>query len=138
MRFPDWLTVYGDRDYRGPCREEDAEQVDFVAWVQQWYPQYGFLLLHPKIEGKRTPQQARRDRLSGAMNKGASDIIIPGSPSFVCELKRLDHTKSRWQTGQLEYLEAAKSAGSFFCVALGAEAAKVAFIDYIEKAGDRS
>ena len=57
------------------------------------------------------------------MTPGASDIIIPGNPSFVCELKRRDHTKSTWQPKQLEYLEAAKENGSFVCVALGWEAA---------------
>lgn len=55
------------------------------------------------------------------MTPGAADIIIPCG--FVCELKRRDHTKSKWQPGQLEYLEAAQDAGCFVAVALGWEAA---------------
>ena len=63
-----------------------------------------------------------RERIEG-MVAGAPDIIIPGNPTFVCELKRLDHTKCRFQYGQLEYLEAAHKAGAFVCVALGYQAA---------------
>jgi len=59
----------------------------------------------------------------GGMNTGASDIIIPGCPALVIEMKRRDHTKSKWQAGQIDYLEASKNAGAMVCVALGAEAA---------------
>jgi hypothetical protein len=44
----------------------------------------------------------------GWITPGASDIIIPAACSFVCEIKRRDHTKSKWQPGQVEYLESAK------------------------------
>ena len=50
---------------------------------------------------------------------GASDIIIPAAPAFCCELKRLDHTKSSWQKGQIDFLLAAQQQGAFCCVALG-------------------
>ena len=66
------------------------------------------------------------------MTPGASDIIIPASVSFVCELKRKDHTQSKWQDGQIEYLEAANHAGAFVCVALGWEAAWQAFNDWLQ------
>ena len=65
------------------------------------------------------------------MVKGASDIIIPGGPAFVCELKRRDHTKSVWQDGQQEYLYAAQRAGAFVCIALGHKAAREAFGRYL-------
>lgn len=61
------------------------------------------------------------------MTPGASDIVIPARVSFVCEMKRQDHTKSKWQDGQIKYLEAAQDAGAFACVALGHAAAKEAF-----------
>lgn len=72
------------------------------------------------------------------MATGASDIIIPASLSFVCELKRRDHTQSSWQPGQREYLTAAQDAGAFVCVALGWDAAWEAFNEWrrvIEKTG---
>ena len=65
------------------------------------------------------------------MVKGAADVIIPASPAFVCEIKRRDHTKSQWQDGQQEYLNAAQKAGAFVCVALGADAAWEAFDDWL-------
>ena len=57
------------------------------------------------------------------MTEGASDVIIPGCPAFVCELKRQDHTKSKWQKGQLDYLENCQKNGAFVCVAFGYKAA---------------
>ena len=65
------------------------------------------------------------------MSPGASDIVIPGNPSFVCEMKRQNHTISSWQKGQIEYLEAAAKAGAFACVALGAAAAWEAFEQWL-------
>lgn len=125
MKFPDGLRVYGDINYRhdGKCRHEDSEQIDFFSYLKVHWPQYYALAVHPKVEGRRTPQQAAKDKATGAMTKGASDIQIPGSPSFLCELKRLDHTQSHWEKGQREYLQAAQEIGAFTCVALGYKAA---------------
>lgn len=67
------------------------------------------------------------------MVSGASDIIIPGSPSFVCEMKRRDHTKSSLAPEQVEYLRAAKKTGAFVCIALGCDAAWGAFGEYLER-----
>lgn len=131
MRFPDWIKVYGNRDYRGECPPELSEQITFFQWLRLQHPALHRIAVHPRNEGKRTYQQARRQRLEGALNVGASDIIIPGHPAFVCEMKRRDHTQSRWQEGQLEYLEAAHNAGAFVCVALGADAAIEALECYI-------
>jgi|SRR5690625_259784 len=119
MRFPDWLPVYGRQDYRGDCPPEVAEQVTFFQWLQRAHPALHRVAIHPRNEGKRTYQQARRHRLEGSLNRGASDIIIPAGRSLVVEMKRMDHTKSRWEPGQLEYLEAARRAGAFVGVALG-------------------
>ena len=123
MIFPKWLDVFGCQDYRGQCPPELAEQITFFQWLQRQHPELHRIAVHPRNEGKRTYQQARMQRLEGSLNVGASDVIIPGMVSFVCEIKRQDHTKSRWQEGQLEYLEAAYNAGAFVCVALGAQAA---------------
>jgi hypothetical protein len=67
------------------------------------------------------------------MTKGAPDIIIPASVAFVCELKRQDHTKSKWQDGQQEYLLEAQKQGAFVCIALGYVGAYKAFNFWIEK-----
>jgi hypothetical protein len=96
------------------------------------YPKsYGMIALHPRNEGKRHYAQVTKQKAEG-MATGAADIIIPACVSFVCELKRMDHTKSGWEDGQVEYLEAAQKAGAFVCVALGWVAAKEAFDDWIK------
>lgn len=129
MMFPDWLRVYGDTDYRGDCPPETAEQVTFFNQIRNEYPDtWGRIAVHPRNEGKRTHGQVWRQKAEG-LTAGASDILIP--PGFCCELKRQDHTKSRWQPGQLEYLEAAHNAGAFACVALGWEAAWEALHEWI-------
>jgi len=141
MKFPEWLHVYGDADYRGDCPKETLEQVTFFNRLRAEFPDsYGITAIHPRNEGKRTMQQAVREKAEG-MVAGAADIIIPGCPALVLELKRRDHTKSSFQKGQLEYLEACHLSGSYVCVALGADAAwevvqlwdnlQTAILDYV-------
>ena len=133
MKFPPDIDVYGDTKYRGDCPAETVEQVTFFNRLRAAYPDsLGKIAIHPRNEGKRHHAAVRREKAEG-MTPGASDIIIPGRPSFVCELKRRDHTKSSWQPGQKEYLETAQQYGSFACVALGADAAWQALKHWIEE-----
>lgn len=130
MRFPPWLKVFGDQSYRGPCDKEETEQLKSFDWLEYNWPAYYRLAVHPKNGAKRSWGQVAADRRMGALNKGASDIIIPGAPAFVCELKKANHTKSYWEAGQKEYLEAAHNEGAFACVALGFEGFKLAFLEW--------
>jgi hypothetical protein len=120
MKFHPDIPVFGNASYRGECPPESAEQITFFNNLPH---DLRSIAIHPRNEGKRSYQQARWQKADGTITSGASDIIIPGSPAFVCELKRLDHTKSKWQPNQIDYLIACKSAGCFVCVALGWEAA---------------
>lgn len=130
MKFPEWLNVYGDQSFRGSCPQESVEQVSIINQIRKAYPcTYGRIATHIRNEGKRTHHQAVRHKADG-MVKGAPDLIIPGRRTFVCEIKRKNHMLSRWQDGQLEYLEAAQKAGAWVCVALGADAAWKAFEDW--------
>lgn len=131
MKCPDWLPVYGDLDFRGDCPPESAEQITLFNAIRK--TKWGVIALHPRNEGKRTHAQTQRYKAEG-MTKGASDIVIPGYPAFVCELKRKNRTKSRWQDGQLDYLKAAQEAGAFVCVAFGWEAALEALKEWEEVA----
>ncbi len=125
MKFNPDIPVYGDVDFRGKCPTESAEQITFFNKIRKVEP----CATHIRNEGKKTYQQVARQKAEG-MTKGASDIIIPGSPAFVCELKRKDHTKSRWQDGQIEYLLNAKKNGAFVCVALGWQSAMQAYKEW--------
>lgn len=134
MKIPEWLNVYGDMSFRGKCPIESAEQITFFNQLRAQYPKsYGRIALHPRNEGQLVGGQLSsidKQKAEG-MAVGASDIVIPGAPSFVCEMKRKDHTACAWQDGQREYLEAAKNSGAFVCVALGWEAAWAAFNDWL-------
>lgn len=130
MKFPDWLPVYGDQAFRGKCYLEHIEQTSIINRIRREFPDsWGRLVLHPRNEGLLTKGQFStviKHKAEG-MAVGASDIVIPAAPSFVCEVKRQDHTQSHWQEGQLDYLKAAQDAGAFACVALGAVGAWEAF-----------
>jgi hypothetical protein len=127
------VLIYGDVKFRGACAVETVEQASFFGKLRREYPTtWGILAVHPRNEGALTGGQfhaIRRHKAEG-MSPGAADIVIPGAPAFVCELKRCNHTLSAWQDGQQEYLAAAKQAGAFACVALGAEAAWHAFKEW--------
>lgn len=130
MKFNPLIPVYGDPAFRGKCPKEDVEQVSFFNRLRKEYPtSWGILALHPRNEGLVSKGQFStviKHKAEG-MTAGASDIIIPAAKSFVCEMKRRDHTLSAWQDKQEDYLIAALEAGSFACVALGAVGAWEAF-----------
>lgn len=134
MNLSQPFKVFGDVAFRGKCPTESLEQVTFFNWIRREYPAtWGALAIHPRNEQLLKGGQFRgviRQKAEG-MTKGAADIVIPARVSFVCELKRRDHTKSKWQDGQIEYLTAAHDAGAFACVALGADAAWQAFCDWL-------
>ena len=133
MKMPEWLKCYGDTSFRGECPPESAEQITFFRKLRDEYPDsYGRLAVHPKNEAKRSGKQFNqlsKDKAMG-LSPGASDIIVP--LGFACEMKRHDHTKSKWQPGQLEYLKAVHDAGGFACVALGWKGAWEAFEAWLE------
>jgi hypothetical protein len=128
------FRVYGDLAFRGKCHTEAMEQITFFGRLRETYPvTWGRLAVHPRNEGLKVGGQfvaLSRHKAEG-MTPGAADIIIPGKVTFVCEMKRRDHTQSAWQPGQEEYLTAAHNAGAFACVALGCDAAWLAFQDWL-------
>lgn len=124
MKFPADIEVCGDVNYRNPkCPKETAEQITFFAELRkEWPDTIGILAIHVRNEGKRTWSQAAFERAEG-MVAGACDVIIPGSPALLIEIKRQDHTLSSWQRGQAAYLRAGMATGAEVCVALGWRAA---------------
>ena len=135
MKIPDWLHCYGDPLYRGDCPSETADQITAIGMIKERWPSLHAIMIHPKNEGKRTPGQVHYERQMGGINKGASDMIFPASPPLVIELKRCDHTKSRWQPGQIDYLKACQEQGAFVCVALGWQGVIEAIETWIKQKG---
>ena len=130
MKFNKEIKVFGDISFRGKCPVESAEQITFFNEIRRRHPELAVISTHIRNEGKRTHAQTARQKAEG-MTVGASDIIIPARMPFVCEMKRQDHTKSRWQKGQEEYLMVAQEFGAYSCVALGWQAAMEALEKWI-------
>lgn len=126
------LRIYGNLDFRDKkCPREAIEQITFFNWVRREYPNtYGKIATHIRNEGKKTVQQQMRHKAEG-MTTGASDIMIPAKIPFICELKRQDRTLCAISNEQIEYLKTAQELGAFCCVALGFEAAKEAFLEWL-------
>lgn len=133
MLLPNDIKVYGDTSYRGACPKETLEQVTFFGRLRRSYPDtLGLIAFHVRNEGKRNHLEAATHKAEG-LTTGAADIIIPGAPTFVCELKRRDHTQSSISDQQLAFLRAAQAAGSVVCIALGVDAAWEALHAYLER-----
>ena len=134
MKMHEDIKVFGNMDFRGDCAKEDLELITFFNQLRVKYPKLAQVAIHPDNEGLvlgTGHQQHIKQKAKGAIKKGAADIIIVGSPSFVCELKRKDHTKSQWQDGQIDFLQTSQELGAFVCVALGYEAALQAVNDWV-------
>lgn len=131
MKIPEGIKIYGDVNYRDKkCPREAAEQVTFFNQLRKAYPDtYGRIAVHNRNEGKKTASQVAKEKMEG-MAVGSPDIMIPGNPSFLCELKRLDRTLCELQPEQLPYLEAAQDLGAFCCIAFGWKAAWEAFEEW--------
>lgn len=129
------VLTFGDPSFRGKCPLEEMEQVTFFNRLRRDYPDtLGMIAIHSRNEGLKTGghiSSVAKHKAEG-MTPGASDIIIPGRITFVCEMKRRDHTLSKWQDGQQPYLIAASTMGAFACVALGCDAAWNALQMWVE------
>lgn len=133
MKLPSWLPSYGDTDFRGKCPQEDAELITAINWIRrEYHDSLGALTVHVENEGKRTMAQAQMAKAKGLL-AGAVDILILVTPPMALEMKRRDHTQSRWQNGQLEFLETAHKHGAFVGVCFGAEGFKEAVRCYLER-----
>lgn len=121
-KIPKQIPVYGDTEWRGKCPLEVAEQVSFLCLLRAEFPKLAEIAVHIRNEGKRTKRQGAAQKAEG-LNTGASDLLIPCTPSILIELKRRDHTKSSIADKQIKYLVNSESMGSFSCVALGASGA---------------
>lgn len=143
------IEIRGDVSFRGDCKLEDVDLASFFAWVRYQYPQYASFIFHPETEfnptGGASYNYHAKSKAKGRLDGLADIICLPisqGAPAFLCELKRQDISKSLASAkrkqhfeNQLMLLSSQKAAGNFAIVALGFEAAKAAFIEYVEMYG---
>lgn len=109
------------------CRREWNEQVDVVAWIREYYPEWACLMFHPANEGDISPQY-RQDQIKAGLLAGVSDLIFLAGRGGIIEMKRCMWS-SRATPEQRRFLELAANQGRFAAVANGADAAKVAFLE---------
>lgn len=142
------IPVYGDSTLRDPCKKEDPELASFHQWVKYNYPQLEHMCFHVPNEWTATTksggqyQHAARMKNMGVKPRLADWICLGanGNPPFLCEMKRRNiqlSLSSRERKihfiEQCDLLHKQMLSGAVVCVALGADAAKAAFIEYMEK-----
>lgn len=103
----------------------------FFNILRRDYPEYAKIALHVRNERQRTKYQIDKEKAQGGFVTGASDIIILGCPTFVCEMKS-QSPRAKISDEQIKYLIAAQNNGAFACIALGYIAAIQAFNDWIK------
>lgn len=130
------VRTYGKKA-KGPCRSEDAEQIDCMNWLEFNYPDRAGLCFHPANEvtvdrRKRGWHLHLEKRKRKGVKPGVVDIVdLYGTDQWrsgVFELKALDGVLSK---DQREFLQAADERGCFAAVCYGFEQFKVAWLDYL-------
>lgn len=141
------IQIYGDIKFRGDCRQEDPELAFMFQYLKNKYPQYESLMFHVPNEwspiGGSSYAHYNIMISKGYKPRIADFICLPVSsnhPAFVCEMKRLDISKSlnskdrkKHFIEQLMLLESQKQHGAFACIALGGDNGIKAFEKYLEE-----
>lgn len=125
------IKTYGQQQ-PGKQPSEAAEMTTFFNQLQKRYPEIHALALHVRNEGKRDHKDTNIMKMQGGFIKGAPDIVIAGSPTFLCEMKSKAKS-SRTSKEQDAFLERGDRAGCFCCVAYGWEAAMEAVEGWIKE-----
>lgn len=112
-------------------KSETAEQIDFVAWLRFNHPWYAEMMFHVPNEGDRSPQYRQQLYKMGEL-KGVSDLIILRNGGAVFEMKKAAWSASTAKE-QKKFLTEASGGSMFACVCHGAEAAKVAFLEWVRE-----
>lgn len=134
-----WRCVLLFREHEKPAgavRSEDCEQMDFVAWIRENYPEHAALMTHAANEGKQAINYRGRLRKMGQLT-GWPDLVFLKAGAHhhaaLIEMKSRKHTAIA-SADQRKVLIAAAQDGKFAAVCNGFEAAKVAFKKYVDGA----
>ena len=141
------IKIVGDIKYRGDCPKEDTDLASFFAWVRYQYKEYYDLIFHNETEfnpqGGSSYAYHAKSKSKGRLDGLADIVCLPiskGAPAFICELKRKDILKSlsgekrktHFET-QLMRLSSQQDCGNITIIALGLDAVKQAFTEYVEE-----
>lgn len=130
------IRIYGS-GYRGDCRQEWAEQIDAMGWLEFNHPDRWPLCFHVPNEIKAGPQYMQKRQKMG-VKSGVSDIIDFGLIRGAFELKRLDKSKCSVSKEQRTFLQAVADSGGFAAIVYGFEQFKLAYADYLAFVAENS
>ena len=120
--------TYGQQE-KGVHPSEAAEMTTFFNQLRKHYPEYYAIALHVRNENDGDYKKTNKSKLEGGFVKGASDIVIIGNPTFVCEMKAINKG-SRLSKEQIDFLNSSAENGAFACVAYGWQATMQAFEEW--------
>lgn len=106
-------------DSKPKPRSEASEQMEFVSWFKQSYPNMDIMLI--RNDGYRTPRE-RQEQLNMGLLPGASDLLIPDLMIWI-EMKRIDGGVGQSQE-QKDFEQRRVKAGQTYLVCNGADEAK--------------
>lgn len=114
------MIIYKESFIKNAPSEED-EQITFFNQLRKHKPELGEIAIHIKNEGKRNINQVMKDKANG-MVTGAVDIVIPGAPTLLIELKKRSK-RAKVSDAQINYMECAAKQGAMCYVCYGWELA---------------
>ena len=124
--------TYGQQE-KGVHPSEAAEMTTFFNQLRKHYPEYYAIALHVRNENDGDYRKTNKSKLERGFVKGASDIVIIGNPTIVCEMKAINKG-SRLSKEQIDFLNSSAENGAFACVAYGWQATMQAFMEWIKEA----
>lgn len=124
------IRIY-DPNYRGECRQEWADQIDCMSWLEVNHPDRFPLCFHTPNEVKASAQYMQKRQKMG-VKPGVADIIDMGVVRGAFELKRLDKSICAVSKAQRDFLKAVDESGGFAAICYGFEQFKLAYADYLD------
>jgi len=111
-------------------RKERAEQKELISWIRFNYPEHDKTIFAPINESKHSQAEAVRMGLT----RGVSDMLMLCNGVGAIEIKRSrKRDASTISKDQKEFTLSIEYTGGFSVVAYGADAAKEALKDYLNK-----
>lgn len=99
-----------------------SESAEMATFFNKLPSHIKSVAIHVRNEGVRDYRLVSKMRMEGGFIKGCPDIIVPGCPTLLIEMKSRAKA-SRLSKEQVSYMDSAKSLGAMCCVCYGYEAA---------------
>lgn len=125
-----FITLKPD-EFTKKVPSESIEQITFFNQLRKHYPELSKIAIHIKNEGKKSIGEAMKDKAEGLVS-GAPDIMIPGSPTLMIEMKKQSKS-ARVSQNQKDYMNNAVANGAMCFVCYGWEMAWVALEKWIQR-----